>query len=32
MGIAMKRVTPDRMFDAVLRSQFRSPEPPVRGA
>jgi NAD(P)-dependent dehydrogenase (short-subunit alcohol dehydrogenase family) len=28
MGIAMRRVTPDRMFDAVLRSQFRSPEPP----
>ncbi|HJR18240.1 MAG TPA: oxidoreductase [Actinomycetota bacterium] len=27
MGIAMRRVTPDRMFDAVLRSQFRSAEP-----
>ncbi len=27
-GIALKRVTPDRMFDMVLRSQFRSPEPP----
>lgn len=29
-GIAMKRVTPDRVFDAVLRSQFRSAEPPSR--
>jgi NAD(P)-dependent dehydrogenase (short-subunit alcohol dehydrogenase family) len=27
-GIALKRVTPDRVFDMVLRSQFRSPEPP----
>lgn len=27
-GIALKRVTPDRVFDLVLRSQFRSPEPP----
>lgn len=31
MGIAAKRVTPDRVFDAVLRSQFRSAEPPDRG-
>ncbi|MGH2793549.1 MAG: oxidoreductase [Actinomycetota bacterium] len=29
MGIAMRRVTPDRLFDAVLRSQFRSAEPPA---
>jgi short-subunit dehydrogenase len=28
MGIAMRRVTPDRIFDAVLRSQFRSPDAP----
>jgi NAD(P)-dependent dehydrogenase (short-subunit alcohol dehydrogenase family) len=27
-GIALKRVTPDRVWDMVLRSQFRSPEPP----
>jgi hypothetical protein len=27
MGIAMRRVTPDRVFDAVLRSQFRSADP-----
>lgn len=27
-GIALKRVTPDRVFDLVLRSQFRSPETP----
>jgi NAD(P)-dependent dehydrogenase (short-subunit alcohol dehydrogenase family) len=31
MGIAMKRITPDRIFDAVLRSQFRSAEPPSHG-
>ena len=28
MGIMMRRVTPDRIFDAVLRSQFRSPDAP----
>ena len=28
MGILMKRITPDRMFDAVLRTQFRSPDAP----
>lgn len=27
-GIALKRVTPDRVFDLVLRSQFRPPKPP----
>jgi NAD(P)-dependent dehydrogenase (short-subunit alcohol dehydrogenase family) len=30
MGIAARRVTPDRVFDLVLRSQFRSAEPPER--
>jgi NAD(P)-dependent dehydrogenase (short-subunit alcohol dehydrogenase family) len=28
-GITLRRVTPDRVFDMVLRSQFRSPEPPA---
>jgi NAD(P)-dependent dehydrogenase (short-subunit alcohol dehydrogenase family) len=28
MGIPMRRFTPDRVFDAVLRTQFRSPEAP----
>jgi NAD(P)-dependent dehydrogenase (short-subunit alcohol dehydrogenase family) len=28
MGIMTRRVTPDRVFDAVLRSQFRSPDAP----
>ena len=32
MGIASRRITPDRVFDAVLRSQFRSAEPPPPGA
>lgn len=31
MGIAMRRVTPDRVFDMVLRSQFKSAEPPSSG-
>ena len=29
-GITMKRLTPDRVWDAVLRSQFRSAEPPAK--
>ncbi|MGH2784737.1 MAG: oxidoreductase [Actinomycetota bacterium] len=32
MGIAMRRVTPDRVFDMVLRSQFKSAEPPSTGS
>lgn len=28
VGIRMRRVTPDRVFDAVLRTQFRSPDVP----
>ena len=32
MGIAMRRVMPDRVFDMVLRSQFKSAEPPGKRA
>lgn len=28
MGIMLKRVSPDRVFDAVMRTQFRSPDAP----
>jgi NAD(P)-dependent dehydrogenase (short-subunit alcohol dehydrogenase family) len=28
MGIMMKRVSPDRVLDAVMRTQFRSPDAP----